>query len=667
MKMKINILKHFLLIITISFIFNFQSFALNNFSLGIWKFRSNSLVFGAEYNLKNQKTFYKDIYEDQWYNSLMGDFRLSTESYIWNEKLIKLNLDAGWNPNAKVERNIILPNTSQAITSEKLNFGMHLFEKLPVSLTYNYNYAHSFQTNDLTTNLEAKSSNNGLNLAIKTKIIDLNLAYNKDYGLITELRQNGRTFETGSSLFSFFTSKSLSDYDNSNLVASYNRISSQYSDGLNYINNLIYGTLISNINLTKDYDYQINNNLSYNRNEFNNLNVLINQKSNLSTRINNSTSLNFKLPYNFKFHTNYQKSLNTLDSNTLIFDNISGRIEHQLFASLHTNVEVNLTNSDHTQFNEKVSNYGFGLNYSKDIGIGRLFIDYNYRSGKETKTSEETSKNIRDEEYQFDDSKIVLLSSSNIDISTIEVTNLSRSRIYQLNSDYTIRKIGYFIELQRVPGGQISNKELTYISYITRENSSYNYNLNLNMVNVKLNLFNELVILYFGLNKNNYSNISVDNNKFLQIIDTKILGINSKYDNAIVGIEYENNNTNLMPYNAYRLNSNYSYFSTNSYSVFLMGNISRTSYKETLETYDYGNLNCKINYYPSSTSIYSFDAGYNIQKSNLYNLSYVNLNAEWERIFYNFSFIVKYESYFRFNANDNLLHNALKIKIERKI
>ncbi len=66
------------------------------------------------------------------------------------------------------------------------------------------------------------------------------------------------------------------------------------------------------------------------------------------------------------------------------------------------------------------------------------------------------------------------------------------------------------------------------------------------LINFKINLFNDLIEGYFRIGQNDYSNKIINNNKFLQKIDSKIFGLTSNYDNANLGLEFENNKLKYM-------------------------------------------------------------------------------------------------------------------------
>jgi hypothetical protein len=163
---------------------------------------------------------------------------------------------------------------------------------------------------------------------------------------------------------------------------------------------------------------------------------------------------------------------------------------------------------------------------------------------------------IINEEYTLSDSEVVLLANPNIFTNTIVIKNNTGTLIYNENIDYVVYEVGDFIEIQRLPGGLITNNSNVLISYTSNQNGDYTINSNSNNFSAGINLFKGV----FNFNYN-YSNQSFDDTSNINYeLENyfKRTGYNGSINYKFFqgNIRYEKMNSALVPYKQFSYNLN---------------------------------------------------------------------------------------------------------------
>ena len=103
-------------------------------------------------------------------------------------------------------------------------------------------------------------------------------------------------------------------------------------------------------------------------------------------------------------------------------------------------------------------------NYQKKIPFnGKLSLMYNYSNIKDSKIVNDQFAPIYDESHQLTDGDITFLGQTDINLNSVIVKNENGSIIYELNFDYILIQQGEFIQIQRIPGGQIRNNDAVLV------------------------------------------------------------------------------------------------------------------------------------------------------------------------------------------------------------
>ena len=177
------------------------------------------------------------------------------------------------------------------------------------------------------------------------------------------------------------------------------------------------------------------------------------------------------------------------------------------------------------------------------------------------------------EEKTLNDDQIVLLNNPYIDINSIKVTDESNTIVYQEFLDFIIIERGSFFEIQRILGGLIGNGETVYIDYVAEAQPSFEFAINSNRFNSSISLFNNQLEIYFRLNENNYDNIIGRDATILKSISQRILGTKINFNFFSVGAEFDDYNSNIIPYEAMRYFLTLSARCSNNFSTSVTGNL----------------------------------------------------------------------------------------------
>ncbi|OHB62327.1 MAG: hypothetical protein A2168_05980 [Planctomycetes bacterium RBG_13_50_24] len=172
------------------------------------------------------------------------------------------------------------------------------------------------------------------------------------------------------------------------------------------------------------------------------------------------------------FLTNYELRLSDSKRDSDRNKEVRGQagFEHRLYESLVTTANIFASKTDSESTNDietkgDLKQHGgtLGFNYRKNNPWGTLLSTY-------TASLTEQSGSIRgivtDEQHTFSDPLPVILNRTNIDISSIVVTDSTGSTTYILDKDYTIEEINGQVQLEiSIPESRIVDKQDILVDY----------------------------------------------------------------------------------------------------------------------------------------------------------------------------------------------------------
>lgn len=180
----------------------------------------------------------------------------------------------------------------------------------------------------------------------------------------------------------------------------------------------------------------------------------------VSTRLELDHPFGFKSSWNF-FAGEVQTALAESTSKGR-----SAALSHQLYQNLRTSLSL----SDSTQINQNGSSQNLiqnlDLAYNRRIPWGHLNLGFSRARKFDDDRQTGDLEQILDEPYTFANTTTILLNNSNIDPSTIRVTDEIGLVEYQEGLDYWIESVGNTIIITRDPLAGIFDESTVLVSYI---------------------------------------------------------------------------------------------------------------------------------------------------------------------------------------------------------
>ena len=604
-------------------------------SLGVWNISalSGEVKVGGLYGFGDIKTYgiNNRITTSNYYGGIM----LKTSSFIWNPNFLIVDIDGGYYPESRQDMYLVSPNVYNAINTSKLHFGTTFFPRKPITLSTHLNFDNSYDSRENLTDIRTKSQSYGATASWRNRFLPLTLAYNQSDWDSKEILTR-REFSYKQKNIDGRVSKSFGRNDKNDLLYTHNDyLRRDYS--LYSIQNIS-----DNLELQNGFFFDSAKRSYFNSNIFGTV-----QRGNDSFRqFRTSENFFYKLPHNLTFNSSYGYSYIDRSNETLGQHAVNALLGHQLFESLHSGLLYEYINAHETSYSEVSNKAGVDLNYTKKTFAGGLLnVLYNYNRVFERRASIDVLLNIMNEEYTISDR--VMLKRPYINQSSIIIKDAIGTTIYQQGLDYTLAPIGNFFEIQRIPGGLIPDKGKIFLFYTATQPGSYNYDINQNNFAINYSLFKGFFDIYFKTNRTDFTNIQHADNLLLNYVTENFYGSSIKYRSAAIGVEYDDYQSNLVPYTMvrYYLTCQGHALSKILYSV----NANLRDYKIPSETTHriYNDINGMFSYAFSRRSQFDLNVGYQSQQGKQINLDLVTLRAKYSRVIRQLTCVVGVDSYDR--------------------
>jgi hypothetical protein len=603
--------------------------------LGVWNVSalSGELKLGAlhgqgdinTYGIKNRLTT----------TNYYGGILVKSNSFIWNPNFLTVSIDGGYYPESRQDLYLVSPNIYNVINTSKLHIGTVLFPKKLITLSTHLNFDNSYDSRENLTDIKTNSKAYGGTFSYRNKFLPLTLAYNQSDWDSREIL-SGRDFSYKQKNVEGRVTKTFGKRDKNDLSYTHNDyLRRDYS--LAAIRNIS-----DNLELLDGFFLDSTRRSYYNSNILGTV-----QRGNDSFRqFRASENLFYKMQHNFTFNTSYNYSYINRPPEELQQHNFSALLGHQLFESLHSGLLYEYNNSLESTYRELNNKVGVDLNYTKKtFADGLLNIQYAYNLVFEKRNSSDAFLNILNEEYTVSDR--VLLKRPYVIQSSLIIKDVTGTIIYQEGIDYTLTAIGNFIEIQRIPGGQISNNAKIYVFYTANQPGSYSYDVSLNNISFNYSIFKQLLDVYFKENRSDYSHIHNADNLLLNYLIEDIYGAGIKYRSVNGGAEYDNYQSTLVPYvmTHYFLTWQGRYKQTILFSVYA----NWRDYKIPTETTHriYRDINGMFSYAFSRRSKFDLNVGYQTQQGRQINLNLITGRAKFSTLVKDMTMTIGVETYDR--------------------
>ncbi|NOY48383.1 MAG: hypothetical protein GXO84_09365 [Chlorobi bacterium] len=511
-----------------------------------WKLASLSGELNLNGSYWDQETNRNNFHELQENSFLSGSLFLNSNSYFWHPNFLSLDLNVGYSPETGQRLSLVIPDRNELNTLKKLYVKASFFQHNAFNFNMYVNINENYNNRENLTNLKASFKNWGSLLNYSNKVVPITVSYSQGRGEQQEL-QTGRDYITEQNNFETRATKSFGANDRNQFVFSHNKYT--------YKDNLLLSNQNQNSNMVKNdiTRWSLNNNLFFDSKRNYSFNSLVSNEKQIGNfnyeRFQVLENVFLKLPENFNFSANYDFFDIKGDIQNSKQHNARVTLSHQLYESLQTRMffEYNTVNS--TQYQENFRRAGLDIRYTKKIPLdGLLYLSYRINSNNQDRESEAASFFIQNEEQTLYDGGIVLLDNQNVNSITVVVRDITSTIVYQLNIDYVLINRNEFLEIQRIPGGQIANNATVLIDYEAIQPQSYKFNAINNFFGARIALFNSQIEFYFNASKQDY--INPENIDFLTLdfFSKNVYGTRFKYRFISGGIEHDNYRSTIIPY-----------------------------------------------------------------------------------------------------------------------
>jgi hypothetical protein len=614
---------------------------------------SGAVKLGGQYRYEKGTT--NQVYNYQKSPVFYGGFLLNSSSYFYHPNLLTLDLSAEYNPEKRQDIYLVVPDQSEVKTVKRLNINTVMFKQKEVTIGAFANFDESYTNRENLSNLKVNSTSWGTNLLYGNKFLPVSVSYQQGVTNEKEVQTN-RVFNTRQCNFNSTANKSFGSRDNNELSYSHNTFSRQ-DFNLTEIKNT---TDIINLNNNMYFDEQRNMNF--------NSNISGTKQIGYDTYNSFQAFENYtmKLPKNFIVGANYNFYNIKRDLQDLKQNNLNFFLRHHLFKSLFTDLNYEYGRVNQSVYQETNNKAGFGLRYEKDIPKGHLSLSYNFSRLNQNHKSASVLLQILNEPYTLTDGQIALLNKPYIVPGSVVVKDFTGTIVYQEFFDYTIIERNNYLEIQRIPGGQIPNNAIVYVDYIANQPGSYEYDSDFQHFVASVTLFDQFVEVYYRWSKQDYFNLQTSDFQTLNYFNQNIIGSRFEYKFASVGVEYDDYNSNIIPYRLLRFFMLLQGSFENRLLFSLNGNLRNYQMIDNQANQQYSDLSGNVAYLFNAQTKLNFEVGYRKQAGEGIDLNLLTFRSEFTANYRQLYFKVGVEMYRRLYLGEKVDFVGANIEVVRK-
>jgi hypothetical protein len=251
-------------------------------------------------------------------------------------------------------------------------------------------------------------------------------------------------------------------------------------------------------------------------------------------------------------------------------------------------VHGSLTSASSPGNSVDTSDYGFGASaqYSRQlISWMALTFGDEGRWDSEDRCASGSTQNIIGEQHTLADGTVTTLTLPSVNVTSIQVWDLTRTTNYVLNLDYQINQLGVLTQFQRVTGGQIGDGALVLVDYAAASQNSSAFDTLANTATFRVDLWRGLFGFYGHWSWQDYRGGKI---LLLRQMNEKTVGVDAAWRWFRAGAEYEVLDSNIAPYQRRRLfqsaqfqpvsGTDISLNADENWADFLDNNLHQTSY-----------------------------------------------------------------------------------------
>ncbi|MFC2123346.1 hypothetical protein ACFLU5_00935 [Bacteroidota bacterium] len=597
------------------------------------------------------------VFEEPATAMITGGIMVNTESYLWDPRFFMLDVDMEYNPLANQENFLVIPDRSEVRTLKKLNVRGTFFKEKPISLSTFVNYNQNFVNREYLTSVKYNNFHWGGDLSLRNKVLPMIIRYQESLWDQEEL-ETGRIYNYRQQNFHARANKSFSNLDNHIITFSHNEYIRQDPGILPIFNRTITFDLSNNIFFDRKKQYYLNSMIS----NFDQSGRDVFQRFQVDERITAGLTKKLKLTGNYRYYKR-----NELESQQYDLHSIRGALNHQLFQSLRSNLYYEIQDLKHSLYDEKNRRSGVNFQYTKKMPTnGRLSLSYMYNHHYQDVDAEPTLIQIRNEEHILADDQVVMLDRPFILIETVVVKDPTGTIIYDEDLDYVLFERNDYMEVQRIPGGQIPDGAPIQVDYSAYQQGSYQFTSKQQAFSASLFLFKNLVETYFRTSNRDYDNVIASDFLTLLYFDQFVYGARINIGPIRGGVEFDDYQSNINPYEMKR------------YYLQFMGKIGKTVrysingdmrdfYRFISERREiFSNVYGKITYQIRAQSKVNFEFGYRKQEGREIDLDLITGRTELLTNYRQLFISMGLDVYRRLYLDETINFNNINVKVVRR-
>ncbi|MBI2966494.1 MAG: hypothetical protein HYY40_01605 [Bacteroidetes bacterium] len=503
-------------------------------------YREYDLDYGASTTILSDK---------QQYTYMMGGALLNAKSFFLHPRFFKLDITAAYYPETNRRNYNVVPDLAEVTTLNKLDIRGALFEQKKITITSFFNLNDSYQNRESITDIKSDSRQWGSALFYGNGFLPFSASYYQRQWQQTVMATNRRTGMVERVLHGR-TNKSFFTRDKNELTYSHNEsvnqniFSTEQNQNPYRVKNIID-------------EIRLNNNIPFDSKRkylFNSIISNFNQDGTRSfNRFQALENLSLSLPGKLVLLNHYNLNSIRQEKNNSDNQRILSSLSHKLYKNLNSRLFFEFNRTKHDVYTENISKTGIDLQYTRKIpASGRLTLSYLYFRGNQNMKSASYSIAVTNEAYTLSDGQIILLKRPYVDQQTVAVRNAAGTFTYLVDFDYILVDRYPYLEIVRVPGGQIANNATVYIDYSATRPGSYRYDTDHHSFAANIILFNRKFEIYYKLSAQDYKNVTETEYQTLNYFTQNTAG--SRLDFGIIngGIELEDYKSTLIPYRRIR-------------------------------------------------------------------------------------------------------------------
>jgi len=614
---------------------------------------SGAVKLGGQYRYEEGVT--NGIYNYQKSPMLYGGVLLNTRSYVYHPNFLLLDISAEYNPETRQDDYLVVPDRSEVRTVKRLNVNTTFFENKEVVVGAFANLNESYTNRENLSNLKVNSNNWGTNLNYANRILPVAVSYQQSIVKEKEI-QTSRMFNTRQSNFLTRTYKSFTSRDNNELRYSHNTfarkdyslIETKNTSDIISLNNVIY--------FDPKRNYNFNSNIALTRQYGNDTYNSLQSYQNFSAKLKDN--LNFGTSYTYY---NIKRDIQSLNQH-----NLNLILRHRLFESLYTDVSYEYGRVKQTAYQENTNKATIDLKYEKDIPLGHLTLGYSISRLNLKRNSASVDFTVFNEAHLLRDGQIEILEYPYIFPGSVVVKDVTGTIIYQESFDYILNDRNNFIEIQRVPGGQIANNSTVYVDYVANQPGSFKYDSYFQNFMASLTLFGRSVEIYYRWRNQDYSNLQQSEFQSLNYFTQNILGARFEYKFASAGVEHDSYESNIIPYRLYRFYFQLQGNFKNRVLFSLNSNLRNYEMLDDQENQTYADVSGNVVYQFAPQTKLKFEVGYRKQMGSGIDLDLLTFRSEFTAHYRQLDFVAGIEVYRRFYLNEKVNFIGGNFEVIRK-